>query len=198
MSKFIESHSLSKLLLLPLTVVIYKKYIFKIFPFIERMWYLLLLVLFHTFKLIRCYQDSKLFVNLCTRIIWTERFFKCLCSVIYLLSTNYTTCSVIGNGQTNENIKIKSGAKVQWEHILTDVILKVSLREPYCVSFWKYLLWNLIVLFKSEEKFSSKFSYPGSRFPFWFQYPNISNAESSLLLCWQVLFKGFNFSLYTC
>lgn len=132
----------------------------------------------------RCCRDSKLIVNLCTRIIWTERFFKWLCSVIFLLSTNYTTCSVIGNGQTNENIKIKSRAKVQWEQILTDVmILKVSFRESHCVSFWKYLLWNLIVLFKSEEKFSSKFSYAGTRFPFWSQYQNISNAESSLLLC---------------
>lgn len=144
-------------------MVIYKKYTFKIFPFIERMWYLFILVLFHTFKRIRCCRDSKLIVNLCTRIIWTERLFKWLCSVIYLSSTNCTACSVIGNGQTNENIKIKPGAKVQWEHILTDVILKVSLRESYCVSFGKYLLWNLIVLFKSEEKFSSKFSYPGSR-----------------------------------
>lgn len=132
----------------------------------------------------RCCRDSKLIVNLCTRIIWNERFFKWLCSVLFLFSTNYTTCSVIGNGQTNENIKIKSRAKIQWEQILTQVmILKVSLRESHCISFWKYLLWNLTVLFRSEEKFSSKFSYPGTRFPFWSQYPNIYNAESGLLLC---------------
>lgn len=32
---------------------------------------------------------------------------------------NYTTCSVIGNGQTNANIKIKSRAKIQREQNLT-------------------------------------------------------------------------------